>query len=91
MQLNEAQQQLIVRQLDKFWKGYRKCPACQNVTKWEIGGILELRNYNEGNVILGGAVTPVLTLVCSTCGGTQFFNAVKLGLVDRNSGKVLEK
>jgi hypothetical protein len=91
MQLTGAQQQLIVRQLQKFWKGDRICPACAEKTKWEISGIMELREYNEGNIILGGKLTPVIIVVCEKCGGTQLFNAIKLELVDRNSGKIIDQ
>jgi hypothetical protein len=91
MQLTEAQQQLIVRQLQNVWKGARACPACAQPTKWEIGGIMELREYHEGNVVLGGSLTPVVVVVCEKCGGTQLFNAIKLGLVDINSGKILNQ
>jgi hypothetical protein len=89
MQLSEAQQQLLVRQIEKFWPPPRRCPTCQSTERLEISGIMELRDYHEGNFIVGGGVTPVVILVCSKCGGTQLFNAIKLEVVDRNTGKLM--
>ncbi len=89
MQLTAAQQQLIVRQIQAYWPGERKCPVCVEKTNWEISGIMELREYNEGNLVVGGGVTPVVIMVCSRCGGTQLFNAIKTKIVDGNTGKLL--
>ena len=89
MQLTEAQQQLIIRRIQTYWPGQRKCPVCGEDTNWEINGIMELREYHEGNFIVGGGVNPVVVMVCSKCGGTQLFNAIKLKIVDGSTGKLL--
>jgi translation initiation factor 2 beta subunit (eIF-2beta)/eIF-5 len=89
MQLSEAQKQLIIGQIQKVWKTNIKCPICQKIAKREIAGIMELRDYHEGNFIVGGGVTPVVTVVCSECGSTQLFNAIKLGIVDKSTGKLM--
>ena len=89
MQLTVAQQQLVVRQIQAFWPGNRKCPICDKNADWEISGIMELREYNEGNFVVGGGVTPVVVMVCSVCGGTQLFNAIKTKIVDSKTGRLL--
>lgn len=90
MQLSEAQKQLIIRKIQDAWHNKKIiCPICQEVTKKEITGIMELRDYHEGDFIVGGGVTPVVTVVCSQCGITQFFNAIKLGIVDKSTGKLM--
>ena len=50
---------------------------------------MELREYNEGNFVVGGGVTPVVVMVCSVCGGTQLFNAIKTKIVDSKTGRLL--
>ncbi len=89
MQLSEDQKQLVIRKIKNVLKNQAKCPMCQETSKKEIAGIMELRDYHEGNFIVGGGVTPVVTVVCSICGGTQLFNAIKLGVVDKSTGKIM--
>jgi len=89
MQLSEAQKQLVIRKIQNVLERQTRCPICQEISKKEIAGIMELRDYHEGNFIVGGGVTPVVTVVCSICGGTQLFNAIKLGVVDKGTGKIM--
>jgi hypothetical protein len=90
MQLSEAQKQLIIRKIQAAWNNNKAiCPICQEITKKEIAGIMELRDYHEGDFIVGGGVTPVVTVICSKCGSTHFFNAIKLGIVDKSTGKLM--
>lgn len=47
------------------------------------GQIFELREFNDGNFVLGpnSAITPVIPVTCSNCGNTVFVNALIAGLL----------
>jgi hypothetical protein len=63
------------------WRGAKECPICTQIT-WSVGDMGELRQYAGGHLVHGGGqVTPVVPMVCLTCGFTHFFNALVLGIV----------
>jgi endogenous inhibitor of DNA gyrase (YacG/DUF329 family) len=88
--LNESQQKFIRDSVNTVWKGKRECPICISKTVWTITTIVEVREFNEGNHCPGAAITPLIQVQCSTCGHTVLFNAIALGVVDRDTGKVKE-
>jgi hypothetical protein len=88
--LNESQQKLIRDSVNTVWKGKRECPICNPTTAWGIGTIVEVRKFNEGNHCPGAAITPFIPVQCNNCGYTVLFNAIRLGVVDRDTGKVKE-
>ena len=55
------------------------CPMCGG-DEWSISDkVFELREFNEGNIVLGGpnsAITPVIPVTCRNCGNTVFINAL---------------
>ncbi len=90
MNLNESQQKFIMDRLASVWKGKRECPICNPSTAWCIGTIVEVREFNEGNHCPGAAITPLIQVECNNCGHTVLFNAIALGVVDQDTGKVKE-
>jgi hypothetical protein len=90
VKLNESQKNLIQQRLHSVWKGERNCPICSNPTTWNIGGIVEVREFNEGNLCHGAAITPLAKATCSNCGYVVLFNAILLGVVDSDTAKVKE-
>lgn len=64
------------------------CPVChqRNFTLGELAVFLSFKN---GNVVLGGQMTPVVTIACATCGNVLTFAALQLGLVTAD-GKDVE-
>ena len=69
----------------------RKCPMCGG-NNWNIEDkIFELREFNNGNLILGGgnsSIIPLLAKTCTQCGNTQFLNALMCGAIDRAPQKI---
>jgi len=60
------------------------CPLCQKQA-WNLENeIWELREFNMGNLIVGGQVFPVVPLICTNCGNTLFINAVLSGVLQRS-------
>lgn len=90
MTLNHSQRKLIIERVTSVWKGKRDCPICIVPTVWNVGGIVEVRDYAEGNHCPGAAITPLVKINCENCGFAVTFNAIVLGVVDPQTGKVKE-
>lgn len=90
MNLNESQNSLIIRRINEVWTGNRPCPICSKSTRWDISGIHQVQQYNEGNHCPGAAITPLVQINCQNCGHVVMFNAIALGVVDRHTAKVKE-
>lgn len=91
MTLNESQRKFIEGRVRSVWNGKRECSVCISRTAWTIGDIVEVRAFNEGNHCPGAAITPLVQALCNKCGHVVLFNAIALGVVDRNTGKVREE
>ena len=90
MNLNELQNRLIIRRINEVWTGNRPCPICSKSTRWDISGIHQVQQYNEGNHCPGAAIAPLILVSCRTCSHTIFFAAIGLGVVDPDTGNVKE-
>lgn len=90
MKITEANRKLIIGKLESIWKEKRDCNICFNPTTWSIGSVVEVKEFNEGNHCPGAAITPLVQVTCDTCGNTVFFNAIVLGVVDRDTAKLKE-
>ena len=69
-------------------KGNKQCPICQN-NDWNIGDKLtELREYQGGDLHLGGQIYPLIVFTCKVCGYTLLYNAIIAGVIDpKNNDK----
>lgn len=90
MTLNESQKNLIQQRLYSVWKAERNCPICISSRFWCVKSVVEVRDFNEGNLPHGAAITPIVNVACANCGYTVLFNAILLGVVDPDIGKVKE-
>lgn len=74
----------LLSHLKSKWQG-RPCLMC-GTGNWNISdSIFELREYNQGNLVLGGGpIIPVVPITCDNCGNTVFVNAIKAGLIESN-------
>jgi hypothetical protein len=66
------------------WKG-RPCQMC-GLGNWNVSEtIFEIREYNQGDLIVGGGpILPVIPVTCDNCGNTILVNAIKAGLIESN-------
>lgn len=85
MKLNEEQQDKLVQELDKKWKN-KTCEICGENT-WLIDDtVFELREFHGAKTLLGaGAIKPLITIACKSCGNTKVLNAIHLGVIDANN------
>lgn len=84
MKLNDEQRKKAVEKLIVFLS--TPCNACQH-REWILNDkIFELREFEGGNLVIGGksSVFPVIPVTCKQCGNTLFFNAIQLGLIERS-------
>lgn len=64
------------------------CSFCHKTGTYSVvPTLMELREYQEGSLVVGGkaSLVPLVVLTCSNCGHTVLINAVLAGLVKQNS------
>ena len=86
MKLTEDQIKIVVNKLNSDSKGGITCPVCGNKL-WTVNNkVMEMREYHDGKFVMGGdaSIMPVVSLVCSQCGNTLLFNAIRLGVVEKD-------
>jgi hypothetical protein len=85
MKITTEQQSKLLSKLNEVWIN-KVCEIC-NQTNWMIDDTLfELREFHGGRTVLGsGAIKPIITISCNSCGNTKIMNAIQLGLVDPNN------
>lgn len=84
MKLTDEQIKSIISRLNGISSSGITCPVCRN-KQWTINNIvLESREFQHGDLFLGGKSTimPFVTITCSRCAHTLFFNAIRLGIVN---------
>jgi hypothetical protein len=73
----------------RVWSRARECQVCTSTMSWGIvRDLVELRGYYEGIRMEGGPSWPMVAVMCEHCGHTVLINAVRLGLIDPDTGKV---
>ena len=96
MKLTDEQINGIISNLNHVSPHGITCPVCGN-KKWTINNVvIESREFQYGDIILGGnsALVPFVTITCKHCAHTLFFNAIQIGVVnpeqekkDKDNGK----
>lgn len=87
MKLNEKQKKIAGEKLSVFFS--KPCEVCSG-KEWVLNDtIFELREFEKGKLIIGveSSIFPVLAVTCKSCGRTYFFNAILLGLIEKEDGK----
>ena len=87
MKLNENHIGIITNKLSNV---KIECSTCGHKELTLVDRVMEFREFNDGNLIIGGSssVVPVILLMCKNCGEMKMFNAVVLGVID-NEEKTL--
>nr|WP_302696080.1 hypothetical protein [uncultured Romboutsia sp.] len=76
-------QDKLIDILNKKW-GNRPCNMC-GTGNWLVSDkVFELREFNNGDLIIGaGPITPLVTITCSECGNTILINPIAIGILDK--------
>ena len=63
------------------WAG-RSCPMC-GIGRWNVqDSTYQLLEFNQGSLVFGGPVIPVIPVVCNNCGNTLLVNAIIAGVIE---------
>jgi rubrerythrin len=86
MKLSNKQKELLKEKLDKQTRFV--CPVCGQGHIAVSDRLFELREFEGGNLIVGGgsSLIPLIVLTCQNCGHVFFLNAIALGIL-KNEGK----
>lgn len=72
----------LLRELNNKWQG-RSCPMCMNASWLVSDKIFELREYKDGNMVIGGTpIQPVIPITCESCGNTILVNPLIVGCIE---------
>lgn len=85
MKLDEEKKDITIEKLSTFLK--TPCNLCQG-KDWILNDtIFELREFQGGGLVIGGksSVLPVISITSKQCGNTLFFNAIQLGLIQKEN------
>jgi len=71
----------FIKLLNEKWGG-RKCPMCGG-GPWNVqDSPFQLMKFNEGKIVVGGPLIPVIPVSCRNCGNTVLVNAIIAGVVE---------
>lgn len=89
MRLTQEQTQQVINHLTESSPDGIVCPVCGQ-RHWNVmNTIIEAREFQNGNIILGGesAIVPYVSITCNRCGNSLLFNAIQLGIVRQNNNE----
>ena len=90
MKLTQQQQLEVLKKINDLLGTFR-CPVCGS-TSWVVEEtILKLTEFGAYFAVSSNRIYPVLVMSCTKCGNTLMFNAVKLGLVNKQDMKDTEE
>jgi len=71
----------FVANIQEKWNG-RPCPMC-GAANWKVQpSIFQMSEYSDQGLMVGGVpLLPLVPVTCSNCGNTMLVNAVVSGLV----------
>jgi hypothetical protein len=79
--MTDVKSEKIIQHLSTKWKG-RSCPMC-GTGNWNVSDkVFELREFHDGNLVLGsGPIVPIIPVTCDNCGNVVLVNAIVAGAV----------
>jgi len=92
MKLSESQREQVQSKLQELVGKAPKCSVC-DLSQWVVSDtVFELREFQGGSLMLGGdaIILPVISMTCSNCGNTIFFNAITLGVLSSKEAAAAE-
>ena len=77
----------LLEKLNSTWIN-KQCPICNN-TNWGVDNRI-VTPVNVGvnkELLIGGAISPLVPVTCENCGYTIFINTLKLDVLDLDEEK----
>ncbi|AKH10535.1 hypothetical protein OEA30_005248 [Escherichia coli] len=83
--MSDVKSDQIIKYLSEKWGG-SKCPLCKK-GRWNVSDkIFELREFHEGNVVIGaGPIVPIIPVTCDNCGNVVLVNAIISGCLSADN------
>lgn len=73
----------VLNHLNSKWNS--SCPTCGNANYAEAADrVFQLLEFNQGSIVVGGPVMPVVPVICRFCGNVQLLSAITAGVVKNN-------
>ncbi len=73
----------VLEFLKEKWGG-RTCPMCSKGPLAINPKTFQLTEFNEGSLVIGGPVFPVIPVSCENCGHMILVSAIKVGAINPN-------
>lgn len=74
--MSEIPFEKVAKHLESKWGQDRTCPMCGHTSWFVQDHLFELREFNQGSVVLGGPIMPLAAAICANCGNTVLVNAL---------------
>ena len=91
MKLTEGHKKTLIKAINNL-PSKNGCLFCGH-KQLNVGNVIDTTEYNDGipaALIQGASHIPLIEVVCERCGFSHLFNAIKLGVIDRRTGKLKE-
>ncbi len=74
----------LIKHLSDKWKG-KACPMC-GTGNWNVSDkVFELREYQDGNMVIGNVpIVPIIPVTCDNCGNAVMVNAIIAGAISND-------
>lgn len=85
MKLTEDELKSVIDKINSNALAHVKCPVCGE-DQWHLNPyLLETREFLHGDIAIkdGIVLVPYVTMSCTKCSNTLFFNAMRLGIVNQ--------
>jgi len=80
--MNNYDHDKFIEHLGHKW-GKKVCPMC-GANRWGVSDkAMELREFNQGNLVVGGSIQPLIPVNCGNCGYTILVNGLIAGVIER--------
>ena len=73
----------VIQHLNAKW-GNISCPMCGSNSWYVADKVYELREFHNGNLMVGGVpIFPVIPVTCNNCGNSVMVSALMAEAIDR--------
>ena len=85
--MSDVDSEKFINHLKEKWKG-SACPLCKT-GNWTVSDkVYELREFHDGNMVIGGGpIVPIVPVTCDNCGTTILVNSILAGTTAQKKGE----
>ncbi len=83
MKLNKEQLDILNKKLGKYILK-KRCTICRHKKWLSMDNVFEFPNFDRDVFMLNGRIIPIIIIYCENCGLQIPFNAIILGIVEKD-------